>query len=99
MSDLIAAGIVNAPLELHCTYKGQRLEATIRPNGTAVFDGAEYSSPSTAAGMARRSVVGSPPGRKYPQTNGWTFWRFTDAAGAEHTIDDLRQRYIKRHSR
>ena len=62
MSDLIAAGIINTPLELHCGYKGRRLEATIKPNGTVVLDDAEYSSLSTAAGRARRSVVGSPPG-------------------------------------
>jgi hypothetical protein len=26
-------------------------------------------------------TVGAPPGREYPQTHGWTFWRFGHAGG------------------
>jgi hypothetical protein len=47
--------------------------------------------------MARKSVIGSSPGRPYPQTNGWTFWKFQDSAtGKLMEIDVLRQKYLKR---
>jgi len=46
--------------------------------------------------MARRSVVGVPSGQPHPQTNGWTFWLYRDAAPAElGSVDDLRQRYLR----
>jgi len=40
--------------------------------------------------------VGAPPGREYPQTNGWTFWRFKDADGRLAFVDALRQRHFAR---
>ena len=39
-------------------------------------------------------IVGAPPGREYPQTNGWTFWRFRDADGNLAFVDALRQRHF-----
>ena len=58
--------------------------------------GESYDSLSTAGGMARKSVIGSPPGRQYPQTNGWTFWKFCDPeTGKLIEIDALRQKYLK----
>jgi hypothetical protein len=44
-----------------------------------------------AAAAARKSIIGAPPGRDYPQTNGWTFWRIGDGAGTV-PVDVLRQR-------
>ena len=46
--------------------------------------------------MARASVIGIPPGRKYPQTNGWIFWQFVDVNGSVKPLDVLRQRYYSR---
>jgi hypothetical protein len=46
--------------------------------------------------MARKSNVGAPPGREYPQTNGWTFWRFRDTDGHLAFVDALRQRHYAR---
>ena len=56
------------------------------------WDGTRFKSLSLAGGMARKSIVGAPPGREYPQTNGWTFWRFRDTDGRLAFVDVLRQR-------
>jgi hypothetical protein len=97
VSDLINAGLVNTPLELETKYKGVHLKATIQQDGSVTFDDKPYDSLSTAAGMARKSVIGVPPGRKYPQTNGWTFWRYHDTeTGKLEEIDLLRKRYLSK---
>jgi len=72
------------------------LKAVVQTDGTVSVDGELYDSLSTAGGMARKSVIGAPPGRQYPQTNGWNFWKFRDAETGKLTeIDVLRQKYLK----
>jgi hypothetical protein len=93
LQDLITAGLLTPPVELERVYKGQRLSARITAEGAVIWDERAYDSVSTAAGMARRSVIGTPPGRKYPQTNGWTFWQLRDADGQTQVLDVLRQRH------
>lgn len=90
--DLIRADLLKPPLELETLYKGVVLKATVQADGNIVFDGETYPSLSTAAGMARATVVGAPPGRRYPPTNGWLFWRYRDLEnGKLEKIDVLRQ--------
>ena len=95
LGDLIKAGLVQPPVALEKTFKGVRLEATIEADGRVRFAEESYDSLSTAAGMARKSVTGAPPGRAYPQTNGWTFWQYCDASGELCSVDDLRQHYLQ----
>jgi hypothetical protein len=92
LKDLISSGTVTLPLDLETTYKGHGLTARIEADGNVTWSGATWDSLSTAAGMARKSIVGAPPGRGYPQTNGWTFWRFLDSDGEWVPIDVLRRR-------
>jgi len=95
LEKLIAAGLVQPPLELERDYKGVHLVAVIQQNGKVEFAGEQYDSLSTAAGMARKTVIGSPPDRPYPQTNGWTFWRYRDEETGElREMDHLRQQYL-----
>jgi hypothetical protein len=94
MDDLIASGAIKPPLDLETTYKGHLLTARIETDGSVTWDGTRYASLSLAGGMARKSVVGAPPGREYPQTNGWTFWRFRDTDGRLAFVDVLRQRHF-----
>jgi Restriction Enzyme Adenine Methylase Associated len=96
LEDLIRANIIRSPLELERTYKGNSLTARVETDGRVTCLGRRYDSLSTAAAMARFSIIGAPPGRKYPQTNGWTFWRFRNEAGETISVDVLRQRYLKR---
>ena len=97
LSALIEAGLLRAPLQLEREYKGVHLKAVVQNDGTVSVNGEIYDSLSTAGGMARKSVIGSPSGRPYPQTNGWTFWKFRDSeTGKLIEIDVLRQKYLKR---
>jgi hypothetical protein len=97
LADLIEAGLLQPPLALEKTYKGVRLDAIVEADGRVRFTGESYDSLSTAAGMARKTVIGAPPGYAYPQTNGWIFWQFRDpATGQLRPIDDLRQQYLQR---
>lgn len=96
LADLTQAGLVKTPLELERRYKKTHLKATIQADGKVIFDGEPYNSLSIAAAMARKSVIGSPPGRKYPQTNGWIFWQYRNQeTGRLEEIDTLRQRFLK----
>lgn len=97
LSDLIQAGLCQTPLQLEREYKGVHLKAVIKSNGTVDVSGELYDSLSTAGGMARKSVIGSPAGKPYPQTNGWIFWKFRDSETGKLTeINVLRQKYLKR---
>lgn len=58
--DLIRRGAIHAPLQLERKYKGTVLKATLADNGTVDFAGTSYDSLSTAAGMARKSIIGAP---------------------------------------
>ena len=95
LQQLVEAGLLRPPLKLERTYKGHALSATVQPDGSVTFQGHSFSSLSTAGGMARKSIIGAPPGRDYPQTNGWTFWRYRDEQGQLHKIDALRQQFLR----
>jgi hypothetical protein len=96
LGQLIGAGLVRVPLEIEHHFRGAHLSARIEDADRIVFDGAMYDSLSTAGGMARKSVTGSPPGRDYPQTNGWTFWEYRASDGTLHSLDDLRRELYER---
>src|SRR5215211_4646871 len=88
--DLIRANFIEPPLKLEKEYKGRHLEAEVQQDGTIVFDGDSYRSLSLAAAFARKSIIGAPVGRKYPQTNGWVFWKCRDPeTGKLEEIDVL----------
>jgi hypothetical protein len=92
LQDLIDAGLIKSPLELEREYKGARLVATILPDGRVSFGGQSYGSLSTAAGMARKSIVGAPKGKPFPATNGWAFWQFRDPTTGELLqVDTIRR--------
>jgi hypothetical protein len=46
--------------------------------------------------VARRSIIGSTPGRDYPQTNSWTFWQYRRADGTLGLLDELRREFHER---
>lgn len=94
--DLLDASIINAPFAIEVKFKKQDFSALIQSDGSIVFQGKHYESLSLAAGTARNIASGPPPGgRKFWQTNGWTFWKYRDpATGKLQNIDVLRQRYL-----
>lgn len=99
VQQLIDARLIAPPLELRRSYKGRELFGRIEPDGRVSFAGSTYNSLSISAGMARRSVIGDIPGRKYPPTNGWTFWRFRDSDGTSRELSVLRERLAEKNSR
>jgi len=99
VQQLIDGGLIEPPLELRRLYKGHELSGRVEPDGRVSFGGSTYNSVSVAAGMARKSVIGATPGSKYPQTNGWTFWRFRDGDGPFRELSVLRERLAEKNSR
>jgi len=97
--DLLGADLIKPPLDLTKTYLDRELRARVRTDGRVQVGDEVFDSLSVAAGVARAAVRGAPPGRKYPQTNGWTFWRFRDDDGEWKEMDVLRQRYLERETR
>jgi predicted type IV restriction endonuclease len=94
LPNLIAAGLVRAPLELERTYKGVRLTASIQSGGTVVFGGETCATLSAAGGLGRK-VLATPSSEPAPATNGWTFWQFRDLkTGNLRDLDSLRQEYL-----
>lgn len=88
---LIAAGIIQPPLELQTRYRGQAFTARIEIDGSVTFQGKSYTSLSYAGNAAW--LAGGYRG-KGPAANGWRFWRFTDSDGQAKKLDVLRQQYL-----
>ena len=95
LAELVGAGLIRVPLEIEHEYKGARLTALVEDAGHTRFAGSVYESLSLAGGMARKSVVGAPAGREYPQTNGWTFWQYRRADGTLGVLDELRRAFYE----
>jgi hypothetical protein len=95
LAQLIQGGLVDVPMRVERTYKGENLSATIEGADRIIVGAVPYDSLSTAAGMARKSVIGETPGRPYPQTNGWTFWQFRGPDGELRELDALRRQLHK----
>jgi hypothetical protein len=95
VADLLEAGLIPSGAVLRKTYLGQEVTARVEPDGRIRFGSQIYKSLSTAAGAARVSVKGPPPGgRRYYQTNGWTFWEFEEKAGNWQEMQALRERFL-----
>ena len=76
------ARFVSTPLILRAHHKGHKLTARVRRNGTILFAGKVYTSPSVAGAAAVKRKT----------CNGWTFWEYERAPGDWITIDALRRK-------
>ena len=95
VKDLLDAGLIRPGLKLRKRYLGSEVEATIEPDGRVRYGSETFKSLSIAAGAARVAVKGPPSdGRRYYQTNGWTFWEYEDEAGRRREIQEIRERYL-----
>ncbi|MDD5677940.1 MAG: hypothetical protein PHW60_08110 [Kiritimatiellae bacterium] len=76
----ILAVYITGPMKLRSFYKGKKLNARVRKNGTIRYAGKIYTSPSVAgaAAVKRRTC------------NGWTFWEYERAPGDWVKLDTLR---------
>ncbi len=96
LAQLIEAGMIRLPFDIGHRYLGTDLAARIEAVDRIVFEGSAYDSLSTAGGMARASVPGSPTSKKVPQTNGWTFWEYSGTDGSSQPLDSLRRELFER---
>lgn len=65
---------------LQAVYKKKLYKASILTDGTIIYNGRRFTSPS----MAASTVIGRP-------TNGWTFWSLKNPAGIWVSLDTLRK--------
>jgi hypothetical protein len=99
LKDLLDAGLVEPGLELRKKYLGTEVTATVEAGGRVRVGSEVFDSLSIAAGAARVAVKGPPPdGRRYYQTNGWTFWEYRDGDGHRHEIQAIRELYLAQRS-
>ena len=98
---IISEGLLSVPCKIHSRYRKNELTATVERDGSVTYEGEQYSSLSTAGGMARKPFhKGDLKGREYPQTNGWIFWEVRDSAsGKDVPIDTMRKRYLEKKGR
>jgi Restriction Enzyme Adenine Methylase Associated len=100
VKQLIDVGLIRPGAELRQRYLGQDVTATVERDGRIRVGGEIHNSLSIAAGAARVAVKGPPDdGRRYYQTNGWSFWHCVDANGRQVAMGALRDRYIQDRSR
>jgi len=83
IADLMRAGLLNEGDILRSTWSSlSGTQAKVSGEGTIVFDGVHYATPSGAGCAARDGKA----------TNGWTFWSVLSKGGV--LLDDLRSQYL-----
>jgi hypothetical protein len=90
--DLIERGAFKAPLKAYGGHNGVAVEATIQTDGTFLWQGQTFNSPSVAAGYAVTALTKTTtPGRSYLSINGWKFWSVECADGHSRTLSEIRE--------
>ncbi|OHB69513.1 MAG: hypothetical protein A2W23_03965 [Planctomycetes bacterium RBG_16_43_13] len=72
---------IDMPLKLNAQFRGKTLKARVSKNGTIVFNGKSFTSPSSAGAAAC----------KLRTCNGWAFWTYERAPGDWVKLDSLRK--------
>jgi Restriction Enzyme Adenine Methylase Associated/Type I restriction enzyme R protein N terminus (HSDR_N) len=99
VKQLLDAGLIQPGAELRKAYLGRFVSAAVEPDGRVRVGSEVYNSLSIAAAAARVAVKGPPEdGRRYYQTNGWTFWEYADANGRHQPMEALRKQYLNARS-
>lgn len=80
-SKAVLALYVKDRSEIRCWYKGKLYKATVRKDGTILYKGESYNSPSTAASVITKRAM-----------NGWATWRYERAPGDWVILDTLRKK-------
>lgn len=76
------------PLPIFADYRGTHIEAVVEDTGLIRLGSETFTSPSMDAVAARKQHGYDGAGKA--QTNGWTFWRFTDTDGLVKPLSALR---------
>jgi hypothetical protein len=79
-SSVPLAMYVSSPKKLRARYKGRLYRARVRRDGTILYDGVVYRTPSAAGGAVRKRA-----------TSGWWFWQYERAPGDWVPLAKIRQ--------
>jgi hypothetical protein len=77
----VLAPYVNKGFEIRLKYKGKLHKAKVRKDGSILYKGKTYTSPS----LAGRAIKGR-------ATNGWTAWKYERAPGDWVLLDNMRKK-------
>jgi hypothetical protein len=90
---VMESGRLQAGSRLEADYRGQHHTAELLADGHIRFAGETYGSLSSAGAAVKRAVLGPDIPESVYATDGWVFWRATDArAGDTTTLRVIRQR-------
>ncbi len=78
---ILAQYNVKKPCKIHLKYKNKTYKATVRKDGTILYGGKVFNSPS----MAARAI-------KHRASNGWKNWKYERAPGDWVLLDTLRKK-------
>ncbi|MBF0123924.1 MAG: type I restriction enzyme HsdR N-terminal domain-containing protein [Magnetococcales bacterium] len=80
VKDFLDAGLIVLPAHIEAEYKKRVMTASVRQDGSILFNGSLYPTPSAAgaAAVQRQSC------------NGWAFWSYRDSSGQLKTLSELR---------
>ncbi len=81
VADLLAEGLLQAGVELHCTRAGKHGVGTVAPDGQIIVNGVGYTAPSLAAGISLGATTSAGYG-------GWELWHVGSLDGPK--LADLR---------
>jgi len=90
LRDLVDADLIPVGTVLFVDYKSVRYEASVEADGSILFEGLTYKTPSAAGGAVTGKYGVYAP-------NGWTFWKFRDKDGTIKPLEAARQEYISQH--
>lgn len=74
------------PVQLHRTYKGHKLSASLDRDGAISAVGRAFE---TFSGSAHAAMVSATGATKPVTVNGWDFWKYTMSDGTELTVGQI----------
>jgi Restriction Enzyme Adenine Methylase Associated len=93
LRDVIASGRLQAGGRIETDYMGQRHTAELLADGQVSFQGKTYRSLSSAGIAVKEAIRGPGIPDSVRATDGWAFWRATDAKASDTTtLKVIRQR-------
>jgi hypothetical protein len=99
LHDVLESGRLPAGSRLETDYMGHHHTAEVLADGQIRFQDETYGSLSSAGVAVKQAVRGPDIPESVRATDGWSFWRATDAqVGDTVTLKTLRQRVAANHS-
>jgi Restriction Enzyme Adenine Methylase Associated len=98
LHDVIESGRLQAGCRIEADYMGEHHTAELLADGQLRFRGETYASLSSAGAAVKQAVRGPDIPESVYATDGWAFWRGTDArTGDTVTLKVIRQRVAADH--